>query len=354
MAGGQTGRGPGRFLAGHARALAAYPLDLVTTAARAWHRFFFTPADPTPLGLIRIIVGGLSTWSLLTLGLGDVESNLGNNGWVSPEALRYFWSDWPESGHVWSLWLLVPDRFLSAVWVVCLIVLVAFTLGLASRVTSILAWAIMVSSSRRVPVLYFGFDQTLLSWMLYLAFTGASGQAFSLDRLIARRRASAGAGSSRIPVPTVSANLALRLIQLHLCLIYAVAGLAKLQGEAWWNGEAMLMILLAPEYRVGDYLWLAAYPRFLNFLTHATVALEVLYPVFVWVRVLRPLMITGMILLHVGIDLTMGLREFSLAMIAGNLAFVSGSWLRGEFRTPERAGALTPSESLRPTPARSA
>jgi hypothetical protein len=333
-AGAQAARGLGRVLAGHARALAAYPFDLVTTAARAWHRFFFTPADPTPLGLIRIIVGLLSTWSLLTLGLGDVKSNLGRDGWVSPEALRFFWSDWPESHPVWSLWLLVPDRFLAVVWVACLCVLVTFTLGIASRVTSVLAWAIMVSTSRRVPVLYFGFDQTILSWMLYLAFTGSSGQAFSIDRLFARRRAAPGAGSSRVPVPTVSANLALRLIQLHLCLIYAVAGLAKLQGEVWWNGQAVLMILLAPEYRVGNYLWLAAYPRFLNFLTHATVGLEVLYPVLIWSRVLRPLMILGMILLHVGIDLTMGLREFSLAMIAGNLAFVSGSWLRGDYRKP--------------------
>jgi hypothetical protein len=193
----------------------------------------------------------------------------------------------------------------------------------------------MVSTSRRVPVLYFGFDQAILSWMLYLAFTGSSGQAFSLDRLLARRRAAAGDGSRRFPVPTVSANLALRLIQLHLCLIYAVSGLAKLQGGVWWNGGAVLMILLAPEYRVGNYLWLAAYPRFLNFLTHATVALEVLYPVLVWVRVLRPLMLVGMILLHVGIDLTLGLREFSLAMIAGNLAFVSGAWLRGKVPKPE-------------------
>jgi hypothetical protein len=335
-------RALGRFLTGHITALATYPVDLAITTARAWHRFFFTPADPTPLGLIRIIVGLLSTWSLLTLGLGDLQSNLGSNGWVSPEALRDFWSDWPEAPRVWSLWLLVPDRFLTVVWVLFLIILIAFTLGIASRLTAVLAWTIMVSTSRRVPVLYFGFDQAILGWMFYLAVTGSSGQALSLDRLIARRRAAGGVGPgpSRIPVQTVSANLALRLIQLHLCLIYAVAGLAKLQGRVWWNGDAVLMILLAPEYRVGNYLWLAAYPRFLNFLTHATVALEVLYPVLVWVPVLRPLMLIGMILLHVGIDLTMGLREFSLAMIAGNLAFVSGPWLRGEFRRPGQSRAL--------------
>jgi hypothetical protein len=337
-AGGEVRHGLTRFLTGHALALAAFPADLIATAARAWHRFFFTPADPTPLGLIRIMVGALSTWSLLTIGL-DLQSNLGSDGWVSPEALHAFWNDWTEASGIWTLWLLVPDRFLVVAWAAGLIVLVAYTLGLLSRVTSVLAWAIMVSTSRRVPVLYFGFDQAILSWMLYLAFTGASGQALALDRLIPRRRRGATGVASWRPAPTVSANLALRLIQLHLCLIYAVAGLAKLQGRVWWNGEAMLMILLAPEYRVGDFTWLAAYPRFLNFLTHATVALEILYPVLVWVRLLRPLVILGMVSLHIGIDLTMGLREFSLAMIAGNLAFVSGAWLRGEWRRPDRASS---------------
>ena len=235
-------------------------------------------------------------------------------------------------------------------WAVALLILIVFTLGLASRVTAVLAWVIMVSTSRRVPVLYFGFDQAILSWLLYLAVTGASGQALSLDRLLARRRQrrSVGGPPAPSPTPTVSANLALRLIQLNLCMIYAAAGLAKLQGRVWWTGDAVLMILLSPEYRVGDLTWLAAYPRFLNFLTHATVALEILYPVLVWVRRLRPIMVVAMILLHVGIDLTLGLTEFSLAMIAGNLAFVVGSWLRGRSRRVGRALSYAANEIHEP------
>jgi hypothetical protein len=343
-AAGALARGVGRYLAGHAIALVAYFRLLPITAGRAWHRFFFTPADPTPVGLIRIIVGLLSTWSLLTLGF-DLQSNLSSDGWVNPDALRAFWADWEGAGWVWSLWLWVPDRFLTVAWFVALVVLIVFTLGLASRVTAVLAWVVMVSTSRRVPVLYFGFDQAILSWLLYLAVTGSSGQALALDRLLANRwrRANAAADPPvTIPMPTVSANLALRLMQLNLCMIYAAAGLAKLQGRVWWTGDAVLMILLAPEYRVGDLTWLAAYPRFLNFLTHATVAIEILYPVLVWVRPLRPIMVVGMILLHVGIDLTLGLTEFSLAMIAGNLAFVSGAWLRGEFRKPGAARVAAP------------
>ncbi len=42
------------------------------------------------------------------------------------------------------------------------------------------------------------------------------------------------------PEPSVSANLGLRLIQLHLVLIYGMAGLAKLQGPGWWSGHSDL------------------------------------------------------------------------------------------------------------------
>jgi hypothetical protein len=66
-------------------------------------------------------------------------------------------------------------------------------------------------------------------------------------------------------------------------------------------------------------------------LTHGAVALEILYPCLIWVRVLRPLMLVGMVLLHLGIDLTLGLGEFTLAMITANAAFIPGSWLRGIF-----------------------
>ena len=106
-----------------------------------------------------------------------------------------------------------------------------------------LAWAIVVSTARRVPIALFGFDQALSTWLLYLAVSGASGQAVSLDRFLARWKRGPGRGRAAAarrplgrrpgaPVPTVSANLALRLIQLHLALIYGMAGLAKLQGLA--------------------------------------------------------------------------------------------------------------------------
>jgi predicted DCC family thiol-disulfide oxidoreductase YuxK len=197
-----------------------------------------------------------------------------------------------------------------------------------------------VSTVRRVPVSLFGFDQIISTLTLYLAVTGASGQAVSLDRFLQRWKQARAATVRRlkdglwplgsgVPTPTIAANLALRLIQLHFCLIYGMAGLAKLQGPSWWGGTALWGTLASGEFNLLDFTWLASHPYLLNLLTHGSLAIEVLYPVLIWPRATRPLMIGMVVLLHFGIGLTApGLAEFGLAMVAGNLAFVSGPWLR--------------------------
>ena len=334
-------------------AASAYLADLRRSVARGWAGFFFAPADPRPLGLMRIAVGLLLFWSLATMA-PDLRANLGSHGWAEPDVVRQYYYGAPEPpaepGHdpdhnhpgggegrspwAWSFWFLVPDALLPVAWGACLVVLAGFALGFQSRITAPLAWAIAVSTARRMPVLLFGFDNIVATWALYLAVCGASGQAFSLDRWLARRRG-APAGP---PAPTVSANLGLRLIQLHLCLIYGAAGLAKLRAPQWWDGSALEMILLISEFRRFDLTWLIAYPGFLAVATHGALALEVAYPVLVWVRPLRPLLLVGAIAMHVSIDLTLGLTEFGLAMIAGNLAFLPPGAPRRETDTLSARG----------------
>ena len=279
----------------------------------------------------------LATWNLWVFGL-DLHAYLGPEGWADPARVRLAYR--LEAPGAWSFWFLVPDGWLRPAWLACLAVLVLYTAGLWSRATAVLAWAIVVSTARRVPMALFGFDQALSTWMLYLAVTGASGQAVSLDRFLARRRAAWAAVARRrpdgrwvvgpgAPAPTVTANLALRLIQLHLALIYGMAGLAKLQGQAWWTGQAIWGVLASAEFRVFDLTWLVDHPWLLNLMTHASLALELGYPALIWVRRLRPLLLAAVALLHAGIGLTApGLIEFGLTMLAGNLAFVSGPWLR--------------------------
>jgi len=321
--------------------VAGYLADLATAARRGWNAFFFSVADPTPLGLIRVAAGLLAFWSMLVFGL-DLHDYFGSTGWADPEAIRTL-----ARPLAWSFWYLVPDGLLVPAWLACLAVLGLFTLGLFSRSTAVLSWVIVVSTARRVPIALFGFDQALSAVLLYVAASGASGQAVSLDRFWRRLRQARSAAAARaqgradgpgrppapdqtgVPRPSVSANLSLRLIQLHLVLIYGMAGLAKLQGPSWWNGNATWKTMTTGEFVVLDFTALAAWPLFVNFLTHLSLALELLYPVVIWVRILRPLLLAGMIALHLAIAImSPGLTEFGLVMMAGNLAFFSGPWLR--------------------------
>jgi HTTM domain len=301
-----------------------YFIDLGRSATRAWGEFFFKPADPTSLGIMRVAVGGLLFWNVAVLG-PDLRDYLGSDGWIGPEAAQHYLRE--HSPWAWTFWFWVPDRWLYPAWAACLIALALFACGFRSRVTAVMAWVIAVSTVRRAPAALFGFDQMIATWTMYLAAFGASGQALSLDRYWLRRRGVIPRLDSA-PAPTVSANLSLRTIQLHLALVYGTAGLSKLMGPEWWNGTAMEMIILTPEYRRFDLTVLTAFPLLLSSMTHAGLFLEISYPVLIWVRKLRPLILAAVVLMHLGIDFILGLTEFGLTMIAANLAFVSGAWIR--------------------------
>ena len=288
---------------------------VVRRVGRAWDRFFFEKADPRPLGLIRIVVGLLLLWSLGWLGT-DLRGLLGSHGWIDQATLHEArHSDW-----VWSLWDFVPDRLLGLAWAGSMLLLLLFTLGVAGKITAPLAWAIAVSTTRRNPFILHGFDQILTLWSFYLAVCLASSQAFSVDRWLTRRR-----GGPEQPQPSIPANLGLRMIQLNLALIYGAAGIAKLRGMSWWDGSALIKTLGNAEFRPFDLTWILAAPAgvyFLNLLTHLAMWTEVLYPVFIWKKATRPIVLGAVVLMHAGIALTMGLTEFSLVMLAANLAFV--------------------------------
>jgi hypothetical protein len=193
--------------------------------------------------------------------------------------------------------------------------------------------------------------------LLYLMI-GPSGAALSVDRWLARRRAARGRCESAGLEPSVSANLALRLMQVNFCIIYLTAGLAKLLGGTWWSGTAVWWTLanyaFAP-LRVPLYYdalrWLAehrlAWELVMTGGVLYTLGLEISFPYLVWKRELRWLMVFGSVLLHLTIGLFMGLVTFGLLMMALVLSFVPPEAVRrlvtrpSRSAEPRRSGLLT-------------
>jgi hypothetical protein len=280
-----------------------------------WDRFWFTPVNPAPLGIIRILSGGMIFYTHLVWTKG-LEDFFGPMGW-QPESLM---AQVQKDMICPSFWWLVPDAWLYPVHYLCLAILAAFMLGLATRVTSVLSFVIVVSYAFRTMSANFGLDQVNALAALYLCI-GPSGRCWSLDALIRKWR-----GKNHDLTPSVTANISLRLMQIHLCIIYAFAGMAKLGGEAWWGGYAIWMAAANYEYQSWSLLWLADHPDLFNLITHVTIAWELTFWSLVWHPRLRPIMLAIGVGMHLGIGAFLGMWTFGLAMIFVYLSFIPPAW----------------------------
>lgn len=377
-----------------------------------WNRFWFTPADPTLLGLIRICCGLVILYVHLSYSY-DLQSFFGRHAWMDLQMLNEFrheapvlvpatgweevsrtaqpqtaaqmeyvrryrdrfgqdppapfpqsleeeewinnyrerWSIDPRLVYakgrpLFSIWYHVTEPlWMTVVHIIFLVAMALFTIGFCTRVTAAVTWLGVLSYIQRSPTTLFGMDTIMIVVVLYLLLS-PSGAAFSVDRLLAGwwlRRAARREGRE-LPVlgpspPLVSANVALRLMQIHTCIIYFVAGVSKLQGQTWWTGTATWFTMANNEFSPVRFQLYADFLRFLvehRWLwevvmtggTAFTVLFELGFPFLIWQRATRWLMLSCAILLHTGIAIFMGLNTFSFMMLTLILCFVPASTVR--------------------------
>jgi len=149
----------------------------------------------------------------------------------------------------------------------------------------------------------------------------------------------------------VAANVVIRLIQVHMCIVYLAAGAAKLQGSAWWDGTAVYLTLLTHELAPMDLRWIAARDWLWQGIGLAgnafTLAFELSFVFLVWHRLWRPVVLAAAVVMHLGIAVSMGLGAFSLAMLIGCLAFVPPWVLRSLIETATGAAEPIPARGHR-------
>jgi len=319
--------------------------DYCQEVYRAWNGFWFTPKDPATLSLLRLLAGAMLFYTHLVWSL-DLSAFLGPHGWLPVEYLRSevqvqgaqgmqvpIWSVWSIFFWIQSTWLLWCVHLFALTIFFCLMI------GLFSRTTAVLGYLLAVSYAQRVsPGAFFGLDKVNVMLAMYLML-GPCGARYSLDRLVRLRRSQqaplGGKGpiestpkKQTSPAASTSANIAIRLIQIHLCVIYLFAGMAKLEGANWQAGTAVWWAVANLEYQSLNMTWLARWPMLVALATHLTVFWEASYCFLVWNRYTRPLVLWMAMFVHTGIALAMGLMTFGLAMIIANLSFLSPATVR--------------------------
>jgi hypothetical protein len=274
---------------------------------RAADRFLFRPAAPHPLALFRLGVTALAlvqVWILWPYVL-QLYGNFGFVQWALTEAGTESWM--PSIG---KLCLLLQPYGVSSsacvhgVFAVYAVGLAGLALGWKARFWAVIAW---LAHSLTINTGYFsvyGVD-TMIQICLFYCVWMPVGAAWSLDQWLLRRPAA----------PAVGARLALRVLQIHLCLIYLDAGVAKMRSIQWWNGDAIWRVLMQPQFAVVDVSWLPRVPLVAMIVCWSVLLIETGYPILIWPRRTRRLWVVATLGLHLGIGFFMGLWLFALIMI---------------------------------------
>jgi hypothetical protein len=121
-------------------------------------------------------------------------------------------------------------------------------------------------------------------------------------------------------------SFSIRLVQIHLCLIYFFSGFGKILGTDWFDGNAIWFVINT--YSSGIAVHLTGYGMLMKLSGWIVLTIELLYPALIFARQLRPVTLLLIILMHIFIGTVMGLQAFAIIMVAYNIIAWSGYFSR--------------------------
>jgi hypothetical protein len=278
---------------------------------RAWDSFFFTPQSPLPIALFRILYGICVSATLLLL-YPDWLEWLGVHAWVSEETMKIV-----EPGPRINLFTLLPqnDHWVTGFFWFSLAFAILLTVGLWTRVSSVVVFLCVVSINQRALLITHGGDKFLRAAGFFLMFAPA-GAALSLDRVIRVWRKLEG------PALEPRAPWAQRMIQFELSLLYFTSFLWKLKGHAWLDGTALYYVLHTHDIaRFSLPSWIQN-AEILKFGAWFSLALEFSLGVLIWFRPLRYYLLILGLLFHLTLEYAINIPMFQWDVLSAYVLFV--------------------------------
>lgn len=283
----------------------------IRRASAAVRRFWLQPAPPLPLAVLRIGLGLLLMIQAIAIAPRalDLYGPSGLVQWeaahelIPPAAPRLSWA----VGVLSAAGLTAPEsiRLLLAIHGLAA---VGLLLGWMSRSCAVIAWAthllVIVSNDATV----YGAVEFINIALFYCCLLPV-GATLSVDRMLGREGGQ----------PSADARVGVRILQLHMIVVYASSGFEKATGAQWWNGEAIWRALMRTDMATADFSWLSGIPWIATLAAWSTLALEIGYAFWIWPLKSRRYWAAAIVMLHLGIALTMGLHLFAAVMILLNV-----------------------------------
>ena len=277
--------------------------------------FLFPAETDNWLVILRLGLGIQTTLYSLTLR-NDWNDLLGGAGVSSrnvAEALLSVESHFvPRLG--WFVALgeqlgLREETVLAVAWICLVVAGCSLLLGLACRLSAILAWFLHLCTAESGGFVSYGMDNFMTIGLFYLMLSPLPDR-YSLDWQWRKWR----------PKDRQLLGFFRRVLQVHLCVIYFFSGLTKCLGSGWWNGSNIWRTLIRPPFNIIDPEILVRWKYFFPVVGIFVCLLEIGYPFFIWNSKTRKIWLVCICGMHIGIGLMMGMYLFALIMIILNIA----------------------------------
>lgn len=301
----------------------AYFESLVEQTGAAWNGYWFTTADQRPLAALRIAFGIVILLFLLDWS-PDLKTWFGSQSVMPPKNTLALLDGNPDIQHPSLLWG-ADDSSLTLIHSVSLAVAAMFTLGIFTRVTTWLTLFAVLSYIHRAPFAA-GMAETVATPVLFYLGFAAAGSYWSVDALRSKEE----------PAPSETTNIVLNLIRIHFAALVFMSGAAKFAGPGWWDGEAIWSLAAQTQSRPIDLTWIRNYEILVNLWTYSVLAFELAFPVLISNRLLRPIVLTLAAVIWGSLALVTGDVIYSLALIAGCIAFAPPEWFVSTANAPQK------------------
>ncbi|HSS17546.1 MAG TPA: HTTM domain-containing protein [Candidatus Dormibacteraeota bacterium] len=201
------------------------------------------------------------------------------------------------------------DAVLSIVWTCLLCMGLLLLLGLFSRPAAIIAWFLHLCAAESGGLFAYGADNFMTTGLFYLMLSPLPDR-YSLDHWLLK-------GELRGPQLL---GFWRRVLQVHMCFVYFIGGLAKCLGSGWWDGSNLWRSLTRPPFNLISPDILVRFKYALPILGISICLIELGYPFFIWIRKTRLFWLVCILVMHAAIGLAMGMYLFALVMIVLNFA----------------------------------
>jgi hypothetical protein len=201
------------------------------------------------------------------------------------------------------------ETVLTVAWVCLLSAGCLLLLGLFCRPAAIVAWFVHLCAAESGGLLAYGADAFMTTALFYLMLSPLPDR-YSFDHWVVKGK----------PKNPQALGFWRRVLQVHLCFVYFIGGLAKCLGNGWWDGSNLWRSLIRAPFTVVPPDVLVRFKYALPVLGISICLLEVSYPILIWMKKTRLIWLICILAMHAAIGLLMGLYLFALVMIVMNVA----------------------------------